>query len=86
MRIERFNESKDDIKFNWEKFKEYVNTYDPEMHGGNWKIILEDMLYCLGISIDENEFRYANGYKKFKIYLKDGVDWRIKKDANKFNL
>jgi len=50
------------MEFDWDKFKEYVDTY-PD---GNLdpKIIIKDIIYGLGISIS-NEFQYANGYKKF---------------------
>lgn len=85
--IKTFENKKDDITFDWEKFKNYVDTYNPSLHGANdWHIILEDMLYGLGISIDEKEFKNHNGYKKFKQYLKDGIDWIVKKDSDKYNL
>ena len=50
--------------------------------GNDWHIILEDMLYGLGICLDD-EFKMADGYAKFKQYLKDGVSWKLKKDADK---
>lgn len=87
MKIERFNENKIEHTFDWEKFKNYVNTYDPKTHGGdNWQIILQDMLYGLGISIDDEYFKYVDGYKKFKQYLKDDIDWKIKENSKKYNL
>ncbi len=65
----------DDIKFDWKYFKQYVDTYDPTGHGvDDWNIILEDMLYGLGICIDEEEFQEATGYKKFRQYLRDSID------------
>ena len=44
------------------------------------------MLYGLGVSIDEKEFKYNTGYKKFRKYLKDEINWNLKKDANKYNI
>lgn len=59
----------DEHTFNWEKFKNFVNTYDPKIHAINKKTILNDMLYGLGISLDE-KYRYFSGYKLFKQQLK----------------
>ncbi len=56
--------------FNWEKFKEYVNTYDVKQHSANDKCTFEDMLYGLANAID-SKYRGANGYKQFKQHLKD---------------
>lgn len=58
--------------FDWEKFKEYVNTYKPELykHSTNQpEIILKDMLYGLGIAIDKS-FEMNDGYKRFIDELK----------------
>jgi len=60
--------------FDWEKFKNYVDTYDPKKHGlNNPETIMKDMIYGLGISLDEEEFRFSDGYKKFVQYLKDKI-------------
>jgi len=50
------------MNFDWDKFKEYVDTYSD----GNLytSIIIKDMIYGLGISMS-NEFEYAQGYDKF---------------------
>lgn len=81
------NENKEEPTFNWEFFKNYVETYDPSTHGGDdWYIILSDMLYGLGVSIDKDEFQNAGGFKKFKEYLKTGINWKVKKDTDKYNL
>lgn len=57
--------------FNWEKFKEYVNTYDVKKHSVSDKCTFEDMLYGLATAID-GKYRYADGYKKFKQEL---LEW-----------
>lgn len=58
--------------FDWEKFKDYVNTYDPKIHGLNIpETIIKDMIYGLGISSDEDEYLYVDGYKKFVEHLKE---------------
>ena len=45
------------LPFDFEKFKEYVNSYDPKKHGGNDQIIIiSDMLYGIGISLDPERF------------------------------
>jgi hypothetical protein len=57
-------------KFDWQHFLNYVQTYDPKKHGANdAEIIFQDMLYGLGISIDEKEYSWATGFRKFKQYL-----------------
>ena len=88
MKIQKFNEENiEDTTFDWEKFKNYVDTYNPKTDGGgNWHTIMLDMLYGIGISLDEEEFTGASGFKNFREYLKTDVHWKIKKDANKYNL
>lgn len=88
MKIQKFNEGDDfDTEFDWEHFKEYVNTYDPKKDGlDDWNVILLDMLYGLGISVDKDEFSYGTGFKKFKEYLNTNVHWKIKKDADIFKI
>jgi hypothetical protein len=61
-------------KFDWDKFKEYVDTYDPDKHAAsNPDIILEDMLYGLGTSLKPKEYKMSNGYKNFKQDLIDFI-------------
>jgi hypothetical protein len=56
-------------KVDWDKFLDYILTYDPEKHGNNNPLtIQEDVIYGLGISTS-NEFSFADGYKKFKTML-----------------
>ena len=58
-------------KFDIQKFKEYVQTYDVKKHGlDNDDTIVKDMLYGIGLCLDKEEYRFADGYKKFKTFLK----------------
>jgi hypothetical protein len=65
---------KTENNFDFEKFKEYVNTYNPKTHGLNMDTtILRDMVYGLGICLDEEHYEFANGFKEFKQFLKDEI-------------
>ena len=58
--------------FDWKAFKEYVNTYDPKRHGANDQIIImHDMIYGIGLSIDKEKYQYGEGYRKFNQFLKE---------------
>ena len=58
-------------KFDMQKFKEYVNTYDKRKHGlDNDETIVKDMLYGIGLCLNKKEFEYADGFKKFKTFIK----------------
>ena len=58
--------------FDWDTFKEYVNTYDPIKHGlNNQRTIMHDMLYGIGLSMDKKMYQYNQGYRKFKQFLKE---------------
>ena len=58
-------------KFDMEKFKEYVQTYDAKKNGlDNDDIIVTDMLYGIGISLNKKEFGFGDGFKKFKTFIK----------------
>lgn len=61
-------------KFDFEKFKNYVNTYptDPIDILSNKDIIL-DMLYGLGISLEPQEYRWRTGFSLFLNYLLSDV-------------
>ena len=55
-------------KFDLIKFKHYVNTYTKNGAGGgcdNDNIIVKDLIYGIGLSLDEEEYKYANGYTEF---------------------
>lgn len=58
-------------KFDMQKFKEYVNTYDKRKNGlDNDDTIVKDMLYGIGLCLDKEEYTFAEGYRKFKTFLK----------------
>jgi hypothetical protein len=57
-------------KFDMQKFKEYVNTYDAKKNGlDNDETIVKDMLYGIGLCLDKEKYCFAGGYKKFKTFL-----------------
>ena len=44
-------------KFDFEKFKEYVNTYEPSKYGMDKPdVIAKDMLYGIGICLDKDTY------------------------------
>jgi len=58
-------------KFDMQKFKEYVQTYDAKKDGlGNDDTIVKDMLYGIGLCLNKKEFEFADGFKKFKTFIK----------------
>jgi hypothetical protein len=62
-------------KFNLKAFKKYVNTYDVLRHGGDDdRIIIKDMIYGIGIALDDEEYRNADGWKKFKAFIQPLLD------------
>ena len=57
-------------KFNFEAYKNYVDTYDPKRHGLNKPdTTVKDLLYGIGINIDK-KFEHFDGFKKFMNWLK----------------
>lgn len=57
-------------KFDMQKFRDYVNSYDEKKHGlDNDVTIVKDMVYGIGISLDDNEYSFITGLKKFINYL-----------------
>lgn len=75
--------------FDFEKFKEYVDTYDPKKHGlDSSETIFKDMLYGIGIAIDEERFGFADGFKRFKERMSKRITSQIneyRRIDNKFN-
>tara|TARA_R110002124_G_scaffold282022_1_gene456858 strand:+ start:422 stop:673 length:252 start_codon:yes stop_codon:yes gene_type:complete len=58
-------------KFDMQKFKEYVKTYDAKKNGlHNDDTIVKDMLYGIGLCLNKKEFEFADGFKKFKTFIK----------------
>lgn len=58
--------------FNFEYFKEYVSTYDPKKQtlDSDPETIFKDMLYGLGVSIKKDDYAFADGFTRFKNFLK----------------
>jgi len=55
-------------QFDLVKFKEYVNTYTKTGNGGGCdddRIIVKDLIYGIGLGLDDEEFKNADGYQKF---------------------
>lgn len=54
----------------------YIATYDRQ-HGYTEygaKTYIDDVLYGLGVSLNDKEFSFANGFQKFKQELKKYLD------------
>lgn len=59
------------MMFDFEYFKDYVNTYDPNSTGCKDDItIIKDMLYGIGISYDNKRFSAFKGYNRFINFIK----------------
>lgn len=68
---EKATRKTDVSKFDMQKFKEYVNTYDKCKNGlDNDETIVKDMLYGIGLCLNKKEFEFADGFKKFKKFIK----------------
>jgi len=67
-----FADNKD--HFNWEYFKEYVDTYDINKHSTGDQCTIEDMLYGLGVALYGKKYKYANGYRLFKSHLNNWLE------------
>tara|TARA_R110000787_G_scaffold7178_7_gene24726 strand:+ start:1458 stop:1709 length:252 start_codon:yes stop_codon:yes gene_type:complete len=58
-------------KFDMQKFKDYVQTYDAKKDGlDNDDTIVKDMLYGVGLCLNKKEFEFFDGFKKFKTFIK----------------
>jgi len=51
----------------------YINTYDKQKGYLDYsdKIIIDDMLYGIGVALSPGEYQFASGYYKFKLRLID---------------
>lgn len=49
-------------------FKKYVDTYDKQFKYDEYsdETIINDMLYGLGICINKEEYKFSDGFDKFK--------------------
>lgn len=59
--------------FNLEKFKEYVNTYEKQTGHKDYskETVIDDFVYGIGLCMDEEKYKHAGGYAKFKEKLLD---------------
>lgn len=55
-----------------EKLKTYVEQENQEQYSN--EMIINDVLYFLGISIDKQKFFGADGYDKFKLAVKIALE------------
>ena len=51
-----------------EYFKKYVETYDYTQFEYN-ETFIKDMIYGIGLAIDGENFKMADGYKRFEEFL-----------------
>lgn len=51
-----------------EHLQEYMNTYTNQFGYREYdaKTLINDVLYGLAVSINENEYRFADGFTRFK--------------------
>ena len=57
-----------DLKY----FKKYVRSYNENDFEYN-ETFIRDMLYGIGLSVDKDNFKMANGFRKFEDLLLDEV-------------
>lgn len=50
-------------------FQDYIDSYDVR-YLRDKNTLIHDILYGLGMAIDPEEYRWADGYEEFKSYLK----------------
>jgi hypothetical protein len=53
-------------------FQEYVRTYSDQAHYDQYsdKTVIDDMLYGLGIALDPERYKCADGFAKFQEFLR----------------
>jgi len=51
-----------------EYFKKYVETYDYTQFHYN-KTFIKDMIYGIGLAVNGDNFKMADGYKRFEEFL-----------------
>lgn len=80
-----------DIKFEQKPMKQsveeltkYMATYPNQYGYENWPVdmLIDDVLYGLGVAISE-EYRFANGYSKFKQLLLERLQ---KEEENRLSI
>lgn len=56
-----------------EYLKKYINAYDKQYQYLDYsdETLINDILYGLGVALDEKQYMYADGFRKFKERLHD---------------
>lgn len=69
-------------KFDLDKFKNYVNTYDKQPGHEDYSVetIINDFLYGIGICLDEDKFSFSNGFDEFKKMLIKHIEGEPKQE------
>lgn len=59
-----------------ESLKDYWETYDQQAWYESYKVetLIDDALYALGIAIDEKQFRFVDGFERFKEILRKHLE------------
>jgi hypothetical protein len=58
-----------------ETFQQYVAVYSDQAGYVNYKdrTFIDDMIYGIGLAIDEKEYKWFDGYKRWKKYLRTEI-------------
>ncbi len=77
---QRHNSSTEMKNFNLTKFKDYVNTYDSQLGHKDYEVrtIIDDFLYGIGICLNEDEYKNADGYQRFQEVIIKHLDAKPK--------
>jgi disulfide oxidoreductase YuzD len=57
-------------------FQKYVATYSDQAHYDEYtdRILIDDFLYGIGLALDPEQYRMADGYERFKAVLRVHLD------------
>lgn len=55
------------------EFQNYVRTYTKQKHYDTYtdSIFMDDMLYGIGIALNEGDYAFSEGYERFKAKLRE---------------
>lgn len=70
------------VKSAIEYLKKYINTYENQKGYLDYAdgTIIDDILYGLGVALDEEKYKFGNGYDRFKLRLLDHIGPRERLD------
>ena len=65
-----------------EYLQKYINSYSNQSYYLDYEdgILIDDILYGLGMALDPENHKWADGYERFKVVLNQHLD-RTKKDS-----